>query len=741
MTGERTQTRGVEAKRSGAGPVRVVLAALAALIPVLSGCASATAGAAGSFPQLSPYQGREIEAVHFLSPAPFTRDTLLRLVQTQATHCSLLGLPICIPGTGIGKQEHTVDMGTLASDVVRLAVFYRQNGYFGTEVRPGVQPKGGKVEVTFAIMRGDAVALDSLAVNGTSGILNGDSLARTLPLKPGGRFDLTEFMASADTVESAVRARGYAYAEVLRNYTVDTLQDRATASLDVVPGPQVRVDSIIVVGAPHLGRKAVLRQLEFKPGDLLRPRTLLESQRNLYSLDIVQFATVAVAPDSMQISPSDSTRATVEVRIAEAPLHVVEGAIGYGSIECFRAHASWATRSLAGGGRRLALQAQVSKIGLGAPTTSQAIATSICKAYGDDPFRNQLDYHVSADLTQPYFLAVHNQLVMSVFGDRTSEPGLFQRTANGGRLSVLRSFHTQDVLSLGVDVERGQTTASPAIFCLALLVCQPSEIAQLSRFRWRNSFGLSFVRDRSNDPLNPTRGYRLRSGITWATKALASDTRFVRWTGEASIYHALQPKWILAAYLRLGTFLGSASVTSEFGSTGFLPPEERFFAGGATSVRGYDRNALGPGVYVSRVASVDSAGNLIAAPDSGVQFVPVGGTSVAVASTELRVPSPILSDYLRLAMFVDAGAVGTQELWNLGPSSWRVTPGFGFRVATPVGPVRLDIAYNPYGTPDGPLFVTDQATGALIRVRAHYHQSRASFFSHLKIHVAVGQPF
>src|SRR5690606_17793186 len=126
----------------------------------------------------------------------------------------------------------------------------------------------------------------------------------------------------------------------------------------------------------------------------------------------------------------------------------------------------------------------------------------------------------------------------------------------------------------------------------------------------------------------------------------------------------------------------------------FLPPEERFYVGGASSVRGFQRNDLGPGIYVTDSDSLvaDDDGNL--RPHRHAEFVPTGGTAMAVTSAELRLPSPVLSRILRLALFVDAGAVGSGSLWDLSWSDWRITPGAGARLQTPVGPVRIDIGIN-----------------------------------------------
>ncbi len=704
----------------------------------------------GPLPELAPYEGREIQSVDFLAPEPFSRDTLLSLIETKPTRCRLLGVPICIPLLHWGREVHTLETGTLASDVVRLAVFYRRNGFFGTRVRPGVQPKGGgKVAVTFAVLRGDAVTLDSLTVEGTEGIMDPDSLARDLPLRPGQRFDLGLFDASADSIQRRLHALGYVYSQVLRNYGVDTVQDRATASLLAITGPQVRVDSILVLGAPHVGRRAALRQLEFDEGDLLRATDLVASQRNLYALDIVQFATVEVAPDSLQVAPEDSSRTSVVVRIAEAPVHLVDAAIGYGTIECFRARSSWTSRSVWGGGRKLTVLGQVSKLGLGDPTYSRQLESSLCKSLEGGPFERQLDYHLSTDFTQPYFFSAHNQLATSIFLDRSSEPNLFQRTSRGGRLTVARRFQTQDIISGTMELVNGMTQANQAIFCIALLVCEPDQVGQLNEFRWRNALTGSFARDRTDQALDPTRGYRLRTGVDWATPLIGSDLDFVRWTGEASTYSTVARGVVAGAYIRLGTFFNTANVTGTLTVSNFLPPEERFFAGGATSVRGYGRNELGPVVYVAnaltdtlsdgtRFLVLDSLGNPV--PEGSPRAVPIGGTSVAVMSSEIRFPSPLLPEYLRLAAFMDVGSVGTAALWNL--SRFRFTPGFGFRIATPVGPARLDLAYNPYPPTPGPLLVTDQQiTGDIFRIRDSYEPEWGNFLSRFRIQLAVGQAF
>ncbi len=708
----------------------VVTVCVLALLPILSACAVRTR-ATQLYPDFVQYGGRKVQSVRFLNIAPFKADSLLTIVETQPTRCSLLGLPLCVPFTKVGQRVSRFSLQRMYEDVVRLETFYRFAGYFGTSVTPKVDEKGDNVNVTFDVKRGDPVHMDSLTVTGVDSIMNADSLARALPLDTGGVFHVGRFNASADTVLRALQARGHAYARVLRNFSVDTLTDRAVASLTAVPGPRVVIDSIAVNGAENLGRTGALRQLTFRKGELLQASKLVESQRNLYSLDLIQLASVTIAPDSLDSTPGDSTRATVLVTIAETKVNQIDAAVGYGTVECVRTESQYINRSIGGGARRLAVNGSVSKIGLGG-ATSVGFGESLCRAFRQDSFKHTLDYRLSADFTQPYFLSPLNHLTLHGFIERQSEPSVFQRQAQGGQILLSRRLAARTQLTGGFNFEQGRTIASPALFCAAFQVCVPENIEALSKARFRNSIGLNLSRDHTDFPLDPTTGTIIRTGVSWAPPWLLSDITFLRWNLETSAYREVQEGWVAAASLRLGGFFKTATLAP---TSDFLPPEERFYAGGANTVRGFTRNQLGHVVYVVDSARVDSTGAKV--PVGTPRPVPTGGTSLAIGNLEMRFPSPYMPRRLRLAVFVDGGSVGTENFWKL--EEWRITPGVGLRIQTPVGPARVDAAYSPYRSPDGPLYASEG--GSLVRIAEHFRPSQGTFFSRLRIHIAVGQAF
>ncbi len=237
-------------------------------------------------------------------------------------------------------------------------------------------------------------------------------------------------------------------------------------------------------------------------------------------------------------------------------------------------------------------------------------------------------------------------------------------------------------------MSRGRTTGNAASLCVLFNLCQEAARAAVSdTFRTQAALSLSVERIRTNSLLNPSRGNRLtlRGGISAGFLGSDSLTRFVRGSAEFSSYHRAGRRGTVAWRV----FLGAVTAIQ----SDFTPIEERFYAGGPNSVRGFRQNELGPVVYVRERDSVE--------------FVsPTGGNMLVLGNVEYRVPFPGLARRLGLAAFVDIGQVfvfdddESIELVN----QLRVTPGAGLRFFTPIGPIRFDVAYNGYDDPVGALY-------------------------------------
>ena len=211
--------------------------------------------------------------------------------------------------------------------------------------------------------------------------------------------------------------------------------------------------------------------------------------------------------------------------------------------------------------------------------------------------------------------------------------------------------------------------------------------------------------------------------------------QFTRLVGDVAWYHPVGGDVVLALRARAG-LLHLPQVTVGGETSQYVTPDQRFYAGGANDVRGYDRNELGPIVYVVLdTAAVPGADGRY--PDQAVTLSPIGGDRSVVLNAELRLPSPIWSSRMRFAAFVDAGSVWGTSGAVSSPAQVRFTPGAGVRFATPLGPARLDVAYNGYANPPGPLYAS-RPDGSLELVDENYVKARSRGVT---FHFAIGQAF
>jgi outer membrane protein insertion porin family len=187
---------------------------------------------------------------------------------------------------------------------------------------------------------------------------------------------------------------------------------------------------------------------------------------------------------------------------------------------------------------------------------------------------------------------------------------------------------------------------------------------------------------------------------------------------------------VVAARIKGGVIFSPEIVLGSGEPLGFVPPDQRFYAGGPNDLRGYDRNELGPVVYVVPRDSLQSDSSYNA---TALRVAATGGDRLAIANVEVRFPAPFLSERFKLAAFVDAGALWSREK----TAGLRITPGLGVRVASPLGPIRFDVGYNPYELEPGEVYTSNDA-GDLVLIRESDRRERTRNFT---IHFSIGHAF
>jgi outer membrane protein assembly factor BamA len=673
----------------------------------------------------------EVMALKFSGNKAFSSATLADGIVTTPSSFGRRVLRV------FGKRR-CLDREQFGLDAVRLRLFYRTRGYVAATVDTVVTTLAPeRVAIEFIVREGTPVLVTNLVIDGAEDVEGRAALVSGLAIRPGGPFDKYAIDEARDTLSRRLRNHGYPDAEIFVGYDTRTAEQTATVRITVQPGPKMTIGPLRVVVTPRPGEKqglgegAVRRVAGISEGDLYSEERLERAKRSLYQTEA--YDQVAVLTDTVRArgEGGPDARIGVTLDLAEGYMWAGSRGVGYGTLDCFRASSTLTQYNFAGGAARLDLRARVSKIGIGKPLSGVA---DLCPQAKSDPYSGDLNYYLGASATRS---AVLNEFTPSVtlFSERRSEYKSFLRTTPMGTSLALSRIVGHVAQAFGYSLEFGRTEAQPALLCAVFNACEAADRESFTRQQRLGVVSFSIARETSDRPVDPTRGSAMRLELRTAGPHTASDEglEFNKMLADGAIYRRVSDGIVLAARLRAGIVTGpSLSFTKD---APYVPPHERLFAGGPTTVRGFSQNELGPAVYIAArydtVRANGSAGGNPSNPADTVYFraradtpgertVPTGGNALIVANIEARIRSPFLPDLLQWTAFTDVGEVwnrGTPGA-NLGFSALRWTPGAGVRVRTLIGFIRLDIAYNAYARPAGAAYFDQPvaAGGALLCV-------------------------
>ena len=233
--------------------------------------------------------------------------------------------------------------------------------------------------------------------------------------------------------------------------------------------------------------------------------------------------------------------------------------------------------------------------------------------------------------------------------------------------------------------------------------------------------GANLIQDRRDDPANAHRGMYNSIDTGLAEHIFGGNKNFFRFLARNSYYKRLTGEWILASNTEFG-WIRPFRADPEVSAFDYVPLAEHFFGGGSSSHRGFGDNQAGPRDLLTGF--------------------PLGGNALLFHTTELRFP--FLGENINGVVFHDLGNIYK----DLGSITFRVhqrdnqdfnymvhAAGFGIRYNTPVGPVRVDLAYsfNP------PTFFGLKGTyEELIKGTATPQLQRGK---HFQFFISIGQAF
>lgn len=620
----------------------------------------------------------------------------------------------------------------LALDVLGLTRYYRDRGFHRVQVDTAVQQLGGSaIKVTFIITEGPPTILREYSVDGLDGLADSAQVMRRLRLRAGDRWDLGLFQSDQDSIVTRLRNSGFVHASVVPAFDRVDSTLSATAEIRVIPGVQARFgESIILVDSlegrsQQISDAVVRRVMGIRTGQLFSDRAVIDAQRNLFQLGTYRH--LEVSTDS---ALSRDTLVVLRVRLAEDYMRQLDSEFGYATLDCGRIRFQYTDRNILGTARRLELTAQGTKLGYGDPIAnplSEDVCTGLAKLLrsndlSEDQFSRKLHYFTGATYRQPRLLGTKWVPTVSVYSERRGEFKAYLRSTQvGADISATRDLAERASLRVGYSIEYGRTQAQDAALCALFNRCDRESRDVITRLATLGVASASVVRIRTDNVVSPTRGTAIRTEIrSSASELLGTDSAFFfnKGTGDVAYYFPLTRRSVVALRVRGGTVLGRRLRLTD--PTGLIPTQERLYAGGPTSVRGFQQNELGKVVYIARTSDVDSLvippsatepattyqyfvsshPDTVATPD---RTIPLGGNSLLVVNAELRLRVPfLLPEILQFTPFIDGGNVWTRTVGGRERIKW--TPGLGVRAFTFIGPVQVNVGYNDYRRESGPIY-------------------------------------
>ena len=639
----------------------------------------------------------EVTALRFEGNQVFSDRVLGASIMTRPTECRDTMLTLfCLVGTSFAIAPHFFGPREFERDVARLRLFYYRHGYREATIEPALDRSQEGVRITFRIQEGRPVLIDSLAYNGLDP--PGDlAFLDDLPAREGEPLDQVALAAARDSMTIRLRNAGYAHAEVLLDILIPAAQRYgARVNFDVFKGPPARFGPISVEGNARVDEGAILGMIPFREGSDYDAESILEARRNLYGMEV--FSSVVVTEELR--SAADSI-VPISVRVTEGDIHRFRTGGGWSTADCVNAEASWTSRSFFGGGRRFQLLGRLSNI-LNSP-----LGSTLCRDAGTGPY-GEHNWSLSAQFSQPRLFSLRNTFAANVFWERQSLPHLFVRQSLGVDLSIIRGGAPGRSQTIFFQPARGKLDAADIFFCSSFLVCDFEGIDVLQRTNWLSPVGIRFAHDGLAQGFGPASGYSLSADIEHASHLTGSDFAYNRAVGEASGFREFNRGWVLAGRVR-GGWLGAGG----FGALGpevetsIAHPQKRFYSGGATSVRGFAHNQLGPRVLFADVETllgdesgtppcsprqiIDLSCDLQSLEDDRYTANPTGGSRLLEGNFEVRFP--LSSADWQGTLFLDFGQVWS-DVGSDDPAPLEWTPGMGVRYFTAIGPLRLDVAYR-----------------------------------------------
>jgi outer membrane protein insertion porin family len=521
----------------------------------------------------------------------------------------------------------------LKEDMERIKAFYEQEGFIDVKAQYTIDYLyKGRIEINIEIEEGQRYYTGSIVLNGNEVLSNKEISKAMEGIQEGGVFSREKLSVDLSKIRALYFDQGYIFANVRESTSLDSQTGRVEVRLDIDEGGPAFIERINIQGNTRTRDIVIRRELQMHPGDQFDGAKLKRSKERLTNLGYFE----DIGYDIEDTDYPDRKNLVVQVKEAKTGtfsfgggFSTVDKVVGFVEIEQKNFDfTNWPT--FTGGGQDLVIRAET-----GSTRSNYRLSFTEPWVF-DHPISGGFD-------------------IFRLERQREEDTGYaYDEKRLGGDLRLGKRFS---------DYVSGNVTYKLEEITIGNLEDNASAdlVAEVGK-NTVSSLGFGLTRDSRDNIFSPTKGWVLGGNLDVAGGPLGFDKDFYRLGGRGSYFVPLVFNSVLEFRLNTG-------IVKAYGDSDKVPIFERFFAGGARTIRGYDEREVGP---------LDP-----------VTFDPLGGESMVVGTIEYTVP---IIEFVKLATFLDAGNVW-EKVNDFGQDELKSGVGLGLRVKTPIGPINLDYGY------------------------------------------------
>lgn len=581
----------------------------------------------------------------------------------------------------------------LSGDLETLRSYYLDRGYLkfnAVSTQVSISPDRKGIYITINVDEGDKFTVADIKFSGDL-ILDEKRLKQLMPLTKGDTYSAAAISFAEEQIKTNLGFFGYAFAKVTTRPAIKEGTSKVDLNIYVEPGMKVYVDRINFTGNETTNDEVLRRESRLMEGSALSTMQVERTKIRLQRLTFIEEVEVETPK-----TEENEDRVDINYQIKERSAGTISGGLGFGSLYGLSVNANVSHNNFLGSGKNVGFAINknrfstsytanyfdpyftLDEVGLGGSLTYRTTD------YGSINIAATLLDTIAINLNTGYLI---NEITRLNFGLGLETNDL---EANGRISDQIGDFFAQSGQDINLD-----TTIS-------------YDLAKVS-------FGIA--RNSLNRGIFPDRG--TRQTLSFSGAVPGSDIEFYKIDYNFDHYTPFSPGWSLLSRIKL-------SYGDGYGKNTQLPYFENFYASGPSSVRGFERNTVGPKEifrgrqFIDGTVPVDPFGNPISislpSEFDTIQIGrrSVGGNAKALASVELIFPVPFAetSNSVRTSFFIDVGNLWNTEFdlnnyegstlvnspnYNEIPDfsrydNYRMSTGISLQWLSPMGPLIISIS-------------------------------------------------